>query len=182
MPVTGLLKTEIKVPQGVNVSLEDGTLRFRGKEGELTRRFILGRIQVSVGKTISLTLPSPKRRELAVFNTVASEIRNAIEGVTGVYEYKLKTVYAHFPIKVQVKGDTVVIENFLGERYPRNAKIIGGAKVTVSGDTITVRSQDLWAAGQTAANIERATRIKDYDRRVFQDGIYIIEKPGRVIA
>jgi len=34
-------------------------------------------------------------------------------------------------------------------------------------------------AGQTAANIERATKIKGFDPRVFQDGIYIIEKPGR---
>jgi large subunit ribosomal protein L6 len=29
---------------------------------------------------------------------------------------------------------------------------------------------------QTAANIEQSTRIKGFDPRVFQDGIYIVAK------
>jgi large subunit ribosomal protein L6 len=29
---------------------------------------------------------------------------------------------------------------------------------------------------QSAANIEQATRIRRYDPRVFQDGIYIVRK------
>jgi len=30
--------------------------------------------------------------------------------------------------------------------------------------------------GQSAANIERASRIREYDPRVFQDGIYLVER------
>ncbi|HUW66848.1 MAG TPA: 50S ribosomal protein L6, partial [Candidatus Nanoarchaeia archaeon] len=30
--------------------------------------------------------------------------------------------------------------------------------------------------GQTAANIQQATKIRRFDPRVFQDGIYVVEK------
>lgn len=181
MVTTGLLRTEIPIPQGVTVRSEAGALKLKGKAGEVSRIIETGRASISVGKSIILSLEMPKRRELAEFNTVCSEIRSALEGVEKGYEYRLKIVYAHFPIKVQVKGSEVVIENFLGERHPRKARIMGKAKVAVSGDHLTVSSVDIEEAGQTAANIEKATRIKNYDRRVFQDGIYIVEKAGKVL-
>lgn len=182
MAVTGLLKTEIKLPQGVKASMQGGKFTAKGKAGEVTRTFHLGRISVAVKDSVVLTLPLPKKKELADFNTVASEIRSAIAGAEKSFEYSLKIVYAHFPIKVQVKGSQVIIENFLGERHPRAARIMGGAKVNVSGDHITVTSLNVEDAGQTAANIELATRIKNYDRRVFQDGIYIVQKAGKVVV
>ncbi len=182
MAVTGFLKTEIKLPQGVSAHLDGGLLKVRGKSGEVTRRFHLGRMKLAVDKSILLTIELPKKRELSEFNAVASEIRSAISGADRGFEYRLRIVYAHFPIKVQVKGKEVMIENFLGERHPRRARIMGGAKVAVSGDQVVVSANDVEEAGQTAANIEKATRIKNYDRRVFQDGIYIVEKAGKVLV
>jgi large subunit ribosomal protein L6 len=91
----------------------------------------------------------------------------------------MKIVYAHFPIKTAIKGDTFVVENFLGEKCPRKTKILGDTKVTVKGDQVLLNGPNVEDVGQTAANIERATKIKGFDPRVFQDGIYIVEKPGR---
>jgi large subunit ribosomal protein L6 len=48
--------------------------------------------------------------------------------------------------------------------------------VDIKGDTITVSGIDLEQVSQSAANIELATKIQNYDPRVFQDGIYLIEK------
>jgi len=109
--------------------------------------------------------------------TFWAHIRNLIRGVTEGFEYKLKVVYAHFPIKLRVEGDEVIIENFLGEKHPRKAKIVGRVKVEIRGQEIIVKGIDKEECGQTAANLEQATKIKRLDPRVFQDGIYIVEKP-----
>jgi large subunit ribosomal protein L6 len=69
------------------------------------------------------------------------------------------------------------VNNYFGEKVPRAAKILDGVNVKVSNKTeITVSGIDKEAVGQTAANIERCTTIKNRDRRVFQDGIYLLNK------
>ena len=105
-----------------------------------------------------------------------SHIRNMITGVTKGFTYKMKIIFTHFPIQVNVEGDKVVIRNFLGERAPRVAKILPGVKVEVQKEDVLVKGIDIEAVGQTAANIEQATKVKGKDIRVFLDGIYIYEK------
>ncbi len=124
----------------------------------------------------------PKVKEKALVGTFASHIQNMIDGVQGGFEYHMKMVYSHFPMKTTVKGDKFVIENFLGEKSPRYANIIGHTKVTVKGAEVVVSGVDLEMTSQTAANIERACKIKGFDPRVFQDGIYITEKARKVKA
>jgi large subunit ribosomal protein L6 len=70
----------------------------------------------------------------------------------------------------------VIIENFLGEKSPRRTKIVGRAEVRVKGNEIVVTGIDKEECGQTAANLEQATRVKNLDPRVFQDGIYIVRR------
>ncbi len=182
MVVTGKAGNEVKIPKGVRVEVKGKLVNVSGKLGAISKTFEFGRTVVQTGDaSVNMEIELPRREELAEINTIASEIRSMMEGVTTGFEYKLKIVYAHFPIKVQVKGQEVIIENFLGERHPRKARIAGAAKVAVSGDQVTVTSNVLEDAGQTAANIERATRIKNYDKRVFQDGIYITSKAGMAL-
>jgi large subunit ribosomal protein L6 len=97
-------------------------------------------------------------------------------GVTKGYTYKLKVVFSHFPVTVKVDKDKVLIQNFLGERKPRVAKIVGNAQVKVEGQDITVTGIDIDEVSQTASNIELACRITGYDRKIFQDGIWIVSK------
>ena len=70
---------------------------------------------------------------------------------------------------------------FIGWKLDRIANIVPNATVKIEGNEVEVRSFDVEAAGQTAINIESATRIRNRDRRTFQDGIFITEKPGRTI-
>jgi large subunit ribosomal protein L6 len=90
----------------------------------------------------------------------------------------MKTVFSHFPIKTSVEDNKFVIQNFLGERAPRNAVILDGVNVEVKGEDVTVSGIDREKVGQTVANIERATSVKRRDIRVFQDGVYRISKGG----
>jgi len=77
---------------------------------------------------------------------------------------------------VKAAKDKVTIENFLGERYPRTANIIGTAQVKVQGDEVVITGVNKEDVGQTMANLEQATKIKGKDPRVFQDGIYLVAK------
>ncbi len=177
MPVAPEVKHEVAIPDGVQVNYDNYILTVKGPLGELSREFMHDRVKLSVedGKVV-IYCALPKKKDYALAGTWKAHVANMIKGVTEGFEYHLKILYAHFPMKVSVKGDRVVIENFLGEKAPRYAKIFGDAKVEIKGDTVIVKSINKEHAGQTAANIERATRIKDRDPRVFQDGIYIVKK------
>jgi len=72
-----------------------------------------------------------------------------------------------------VEGNIVKIENFIGERAPRVAKIFDGVSISVEDKDIVVSGLDKEKVSQSAANIQRATKIRDYDPRVFSDGIYV---------
>lgn len=179
MPVAGEIIKSIDIPEGVTVTVHDRTVSAKGPNGELSRTFPISRIQMAMGgNQIKLRCVSPKKREKALFGTFRAHVSNMIIGVTTGFEYNMKIVYAHFPVKASVKGSEFVIENFLGEKHPRRADIVGETKVVVKGDDVTLTGPNKEHVGQTAANIEQATKIKGYDPRVFQDGIYITQKGG----
>ena len=177
MPVTGQGKDMVDIPEGVTVTIEGRKVTVKGQKITLTREFPVSRISMTIqGSQVILICDLPKKKENALLGTFRSHITNMIIGVTGGFEYKMKIVYSHFPVKTSVKGDKFVIDNFLGEKYPRTASILGDTKISVKGDEVILTGPDKEAVGQTPANIEQITRIKGYDPRVFQDGIYIISK------
>ncbi|MBS3165081.1 hypothetical protein J4439_06645 [Candidatus Woesearchaeota archaeon] len=61
-------------------------------------------------------------------------------------------------------------------------KLRQGVQVKVEGSDIRVESVSRELAGQTAASIEQLTRRPGFDNRIFQDGIYIVEKSGKEVA
>ena len=169
---------ELKIPDGVEIKVEGTNVEVNGPKGKVERKFVItGDIKIKKeGNLIKVFSESDRRKVKALIGTIIAHIKNAINGVTKGYIYKLKVVYSHFPITVKVEGDKVLIQNFLGERTPRIAKIVGSAKVEVKGPEITVSGIDKEEVGQTAGNIERACRIVGKDRRRFMDGIWIVKK------
>ncbi len=178
MPKEVIVREEISIPEGVSVEINGKEVRVKGPKGEVVRNFSFARNVRILKEDNKVVVESyfAKRKQKAVTYSIAAHIQNMIDGVTKGFRYKLKIIYSHFPVTVKVEGDKVVIENFLGEKAPRIAKIVGNVKVTVTKQDIIVEGVNIEEVGQTAANIERATKIKDLDRRVFVDGIYIYEK------
>jgi len=167
----------IEIPSDVEVAIEGKKVLVRGPLGEVQRDFSHADAVIEhVKGELAIGTLWPDKRRAAVVGTIASQIENMIEGVRKGFTYKLKIVFAHFPIGVKVQGNEVIIENFSGGRRPRIAKIIGNVRVEVKSDEITVKGVDLEDVGQTAVNIEQATKIKKKDPRIFLDGIYVYEK------
>ena len=167
----------IEIPEEVEVNVEGRVVIAKGEKGTLTRDFSHAPVSVQLEESvIKIRANWPRKREAALVGTICSHIQNMIIGVTKGFTYKLKIVFSHFPISVKVREKTVTIENFTGERSPRIAKIMGDAKVIPKGDDIIVQGINIEDVSQTAANIERATKVKRKDPRVFLDGIYTYER------
>lgn len=170
-------KKIIPIPEGVNVEVDGSVIKATGPKGELQRELVFPGISIEKkGNEVVVSTNIARRRERAMVGTFTSHVRNVMVGVTEGFERKLRIIYSHFPIQVKVTGDIVSISNFLGERKPRKAKMLGNSNVQVSGDEVIVTGTDKEMVCQTAANIEQATRIKRFDPRVFQDGIYVVEE------
>ncbi|MDI9615920.1 MAG: 50S ribosomal protein L6 [Methanothrix sp.] len=167
----------LDIPDGVDVQISGRDVKVRGPKGELSRELWYPGIEIKrEDSEILIRSEVTKKQHLAMVGTIAAHINNMIKGVTDGFEYRMKVVYSHFPIQVKVADGKVVISNFLGERKPRFATIIGDSKVEVGKDEIVIRGTDREAVGQTMANIEQATRVRGFDVRIFQDGIYLVEK------
>lgn len=176
MAQISILREEIPIPDGITVTVDEA-VTVKGSKGTLERNFNNRSIQIKVeDDKVVVEAHFPKKKDKAMLGTIRSHINNMIIGLTDGFNYKMKIVYAHFPMTVKKAGNKVTIENFLGERHPRTAKIVGNADVQIKGDEVIVSGINKEDVGQTMANMEQATKIKGRDPRVFQDGIYLVSK------
>ena len=181
MPIAAKTEEWVDVPEGVEISLTEDVgayhVSVKGPKGELQRDFVKTKLHIiGEGGRLGVICDYPRKKDAALQGTWAAHIRNMVLGVTRGFEYKMKLVYSHFPVKMSYKDDEFVISNFLGERSPRKVKILGDTKVVVKGEFVTLTGINKEEVAQSCANIEQATRIKGFDTRVFQDGIYRIER------
>lgn len=171
----------VTIPSDVEADISGMKIIVKGAKGTLEKEFIhpmfSGKIRMEKKENeIEITSLTKSRKVKAMVGTIAAHIRNMIKGVTGGYTYKLKIVYMHFPFTVKLDNNIVTVSNFLGGKSVRKAKIVGETKVEIKGDEIIVSGINREDVGQTCANLERSTKISSRDRRVFQDGIFLVSK------
>lgn len=173
----------IVIPEGVTVEIVNSVVKAKGLKGENEKTLSHPKIEISKksDKEIEVVCKKPTKREKTVIYSFVAHIKNLLEGVKSGFTYKLKMCFSHFPMSVSVEKDEVVIKNFLGEKIQRKSKILPGVQVKVDGSIIIVEGVDKEDTAATAARIEQATRITNRDRRIFQDGCYLIEKAGKPV-
>jgi len=173
-------RVELDIPEDVTAEMDHLDLSVEGPNGSVTRRLWYPDIDVSIADgQVVIESEETDAKTNSTIGTFESHVRNMFHGVTDGWEYEMEVFYSHFPMKVRVEDGDVVIENFLGEKAPRRTTIHGDTEVSVDGEELTLSGSDIEAVGQTAADIEQLTRVTDKDIRVFQDGVYITQKPNR---
>ncbi|WP_158855092.1 50S ribosomal protein L6 [Halorhabdus sp. CUG00001] len=173
-------RTELQLPDEVSAEVDHLELTVEGPEGSVTRRLWYPDVAVDVeDETIVIESTEDDAETMSTLGTFESHVRNMFHGVTEGWTYEMEVFYSHFPMQVRAESEEVVIENFLGEKAPRRTPIHGETDVEIDEEQITLRGPSIEDVGQTAADIEQLTRVTDKDVRVFQDGVYITDKPNR---
>eukprot|EP00922_Rhytidocystis_sp_ex-Travisia-forbesii_P019718 GHVS01029134.1.p1 GENE.GHVS01029134.1~~GHVS01029134.1.p1 ORF type:complete len:191 (-),score=20.19 GHVS01029134.1:318-890(-) len=178
----------ITIPEGVTVKIHSRVVQVKGKYGDLTRSFRYLPVDVKLiagGAKIKVEMWFERTLRQASLRTLCTHISNMFTGVTKKYQYKMRFVYAHFPINSNItdEGATIEIRNFLGEKRVRIVKMLPGVKVDRSAnvkDEIIITGQDVELVSRSAALIHQSTLVKRKDIRKFLDGIYVSEK-GTVV-
>lgn len=173
---------EIESPEGINVTMEPNTLIIKGPKGEIKKNFIDPTIIMEIqDNKIIFNVKKFTKRQKTMIGTYRSHIKNMFKGVTKGHEYKLKICSGHFPMNVSCNNNIFQIKNLFGEKIPRTLNISKDVELVIEGDFITITGLDKNIVSQTAASIEQLTKRTSFDRRIFQDGIYIVNKDGKEI-
>lgn len=167
---------EVEVPDGVEAEYSEGVLSVSDGENELSKKLKHALVEVEIENGAVRFVPETEKRDVvSVAGTFQAHLENMLEGLEEEHVYRMKGVYAHFPMTISQQGDEVHLENFMGERADRVVDVMDGVDVEIDGDDVVMRSRDKEAVSQTAARLEQVCYKGDRDPRTFQDGVYITE-------
>jgi len=176
------LREELEIPEETTIKIEKGFFMVKGQKGELQKKLYNPRISVRIiGNKIVFESKKATKREKKLIKTYLAHLKNMISGVNQIHSYKLRVCSGHFPMSVNMRGNMLEIKNFVGETVPRTLLIPKEVNVRIEGQYVTVEGVNKELTSQIAAQIEKLTRRPGYDKRVFQDGIFIIEKDGKPV-
>ena len=166
----------------VEVYVKNRRVVVKGPRGVLRRDFTHQFVDIKKeGEKVVVDMWFGLHKNIAVVRSICTHIRNMITGVTRGYRYKMRFVYAHFPINVAINkdGKKVEIRNFLGEKRVRHIHMLEGVTVIKSEaqkDEIILEGNDIEAVSTSAAQIYQSVLVRNKDIRKFLDGIYVSEK------
>ena len=170
------------IPEGIKADYTNGVLALSKSGGSIARLLTRPRVVVTLkGNEVTFTSLKANKIQVKEIRSLLAHIKNMVKGLDKKFTFALEACNVHFPMTLKVEAGRLVINNFLGEKTPRYARIEKNVEVDVKGPKVTVSSHDLEAAGRTVSLIERSTHVRNRDRRVFQDGIFLVERPGRTL-
>ncbi|KAF1964061.1 ribosomal protein L6 [Bimuria novae-zelandiae CBS 107.79] len=174
----------LDIPEGVKVAIKTRNVVVEGPRGKLSKS--LGHLAVSFThpkkNVIKIELHHGSRKSVATLRTVRTLINNLIIGVTKGFKYKMRYVYAHFPIN-ETDCFEVEIRNFIGEKIVRRVNMRPGVHVEASKnvkDELQLSGNSLEDVSQSAADIQQICRVRNKDIRKFLDGLYVSER-GNIV-
>lgn len=180
---------KFKVPKDVKIEINSRQVKVTGPRGELSKDFRHVQVDLKLqakGTKMVADMWHCDRKTAACLRSVTAGIQNMIKGVTKGFKYKMRLVYAHFPINVNIEEDGTLLEirNFLGEKLVRQVKMFPGVKIERSNDVkdeLVLTGNDINHVSQSAAKIQQSCLVRNKDIRKYLDGIYVSEK-GTVVV
>ncbi|MBP9732185.1 MAG: 50S ribosomal protein L6 [Candidatus Magasanikbacteria bacterium] len=152
-------KQQFNIPQGVEVSVQDGKVLVKGPKGTL-ERVLHSMVTVTIENgTVSVSVKRPEEKyERSLWGTFAAHIKNMIEGVTKGFEKKLEVNGVGF--RVAMQGKDIKLE--IGFSHSVVYKMPPEVTATVEKNIITLVSADVEMLGKTASEIRALKKPEPY--------------------
>ncbi|XP_028798329.1 60S ribosomal protein L9 [Neltuma alba] len=184
---TILSSESMDIPDGVTVKIHAKVIEVEGPRGKLVRDFKHLNLDFQLitdeegKKKLKVDAWFGSRKTSAAIRTALSHVANLITGVTKGYRYKMRFVYAHFPINASITNSnrSIEIRNFLGEKKVRKVDMLEGVSIVRSEkvkDELVLDGNDVELVSRSAALINQKCHVKNKDIRKFLDGIYVSER------
>ena len=173
-------KIPVDIPTGVEVALDNQTIRVKGPKGELSKTFSpLAVIKVS-DEQVVISPADDSRAAQAQYGTTRSIIANMVQGVTQPFSKDLLIEGVGF--RAAIKGSVIDLE--LGYSHPVEHTIPEGVTVTVADNVkIHVEGADKQMVGQLAAEIKSYYPVEPYKGKGVRIlGQYVRRKEGKKSA
>lgn len=146
----------IQIPEKVEVTLSEGTVRVKGPKGELAQAL---EPVVSVKKetadgveTLVVSVSNPdEKHERAMWGTTRALIASMVKGVTEGFSKQLEVIGVGY--RVNAQGKKLVLE--VGFSHPVEFAIPEGITASIEKNTITLSGVDKQLVGEIAARIRR---------------------------
>src|SRR3989344_1994600 len=137
------MSEEISIPEGISCSFSGKTLSVSKGSVSLSRKIDLPSVKIEVrADKISLSAEKGNKKELKLIKSNIAHIKNLFSGADKKYVYKLEACNVHFPMTLKLEGSALLINNFLGEKVSRKAKILPGVEIEIKGPKITLSSNN----------------------------------------
>jgi large subunit ribosomal protein L6 len=175
-------KKPVAIPDKVQVSVADHTIKVEGPLGKLSWAF-RPEIAVSVdaaSKEVRVARSDESRIARALHGLTRSVVRNMIEGVTKGYEKKLEIQGVGYIAAIQ-KG---VLQLRVGYANEVQKPIPPGLQVTCPDQThVIVKGIDKQMVGQFAAEVRAVRKPEPYKGKgIRYDGEVVRRKAGKTQA
>ncbi len=170
-------KRVLVLPENVNVTVEDKTVKVKGPKGELSLDLVKT-IGVNVnGNEVTVEKLKDDKFTNQMHGTTNANINNMIKGVSEGYKKELEIVGVGYRFNVQ--GNTLVVN--AGYSHPVKMDIPNGISVKQTSNTeIELSGIDKVALGEFAANIRKVRAPEPYKGKGIKlKGEHIRRKEGK---
>ncbi len=149
----------IEIPEGVEVSLEPGSVTVKGPKGTLNQAIHRDMRIARDDSVLRVERPSDERTHRALHGLTRSLVANMVEGVTKGFEKRLEIHGMGY--RATLQGTTLTL--LLGYSHPIVYEAPDTIEFELSGrDIIIVRGIDKQMVGQVAAEIRAFRKPEPY--------------------
>ena len=148
----------INIPEGVTVSIADGSVSVKGPKGELSAKVLKGFEVNQKDNQVIVTQKTVNPDTQKQFGLQRTVINNMVVGVSEGFKKELEINGVGF--RAQMKGTT--LEMSLGFSHPVEFNAPQGVEIAVNQNLITVTGFDKQKVGEAAANIRMLKKPEPY--------------------